>query len=200
MPSEDCPCSNCEYTRMPTMIVATLRVGWENGIHVQGTKSLRRNKDLDRRGLRTLATHCQEQTIKFRRKETSPCSFHRDYACRLLIVICVVLLKNANFAIAPTGVNSFSGFIVENVVAITYSRKFLNDIACLGVEDEQARRHTGHDEQPVLAFIERHRIVGERQIRLPGCDDCVLLSINDSDFSRLWEIYVDSRTVFLKLK
>src|SRR5690348_426744 len=107
-------------------------------------------------------------------------------------MICVFLLKDANSAIAPAGVNSFSSFVVKNVVAIPHGGKLLNDIAAVGIEDDKARRHPGHNEKPVPALIEGHRIVGECHIRLPDSKDCALLSINDSNFSRLRKIYVDS--------
>ena len=115
-------------------------------------------------------------------------------------MIGILLLKNGNRTVAAARVDSFSRFVIEHVVAVADSRKLLNDLSCTRVEDEQARRHSRHNEEPVLAFVKGHGIVGKCHVGLPGREDGVLLSINNSDLSRLRKIYIDSGTVSLKLK
>src|SRR5438105_3079769 len=94
-------------------------------------------------------------------EKTRSCPCVRGYACRLRVMIGILLLKNGNRTVAAARVDSFSRFVIEHVVAVADSRKLLNDLSCTRVEDEQACRHSRHNEEPVLAFVKGHGIVGK---------------------------------------
>jgi hypothetical protein len=93
-----------------------------------------------------LAADCQEQAIKVRRKIARTRSFYRGNTSKFRVVICIFLLKNRDCALASACVDSFSVLIVENIVAITYRGKLLDDVSRIGIEDQQPRWHSGHDE------------------------------------------------------
>src|SRR5262249_12972639 len=159
-----------------------------------------RNKDLNGCGLRALTTHREKETIQFGREIACSSAFYGSDACKFCVVICIPLLKDRDCPIASTRIDSFSIFVVEHVVAITYCRKLLNDVPGARIKHEQPCRHSRHNEQSLVALVECHRIVGECHSCFPGRCHRVLLAINDGNFSRLWKIDIDSSAVFLNLK
>src|SRR5262249_38493885 len=90
--------------------------------------------------------------------------------------------------------------VIEHVVAVTYRRDFLNDVSIIGIENQQSPRCTSNNKQPVIVLVECHRVVGKRQVGFPSRYYGVLFTINHHDLLRFWEIYIDSRAIFLKLK
>src|SRR5205823_2731353 len=98
-------------------------------------------------------------------------TFHRGYPRRLRVVIRILLLKHRDGAVTTAGINSFTALIVKYIVTISHSRQALDSFSCIRIEYEQAGREPRYDEQPVVDFVEGHRVIRQGHSGWPRRDD-----------------------------
>lgn len=92
---------------------------------------------------------------------------------------------------------ALAGFVVEHVITIAYRRPALDGLSRGRIDDEKPGRIPSDDEQPVVGFVEGHRIIRQRHPERPGRDDRARLPAENSDLARLWQVYVNARSAFL---
>src|SRR5579864_3361777 len=98
-------------------------------------------------------------------------------------MIRVLPFKHRNGTLAATGINSFSGLVVEHVITITYCGQALDGFSCIGIEDEQSCREPSYHEQSVLGLVEGHRIIRQGRSEWPCRDNRARFSVENCDLA-----------------
>src|SRR5262249_16783710 len=97
-------------------------------------------------------------------------------------------------------VNALPRHIPKDVVAIADGRKSLNDFAGSGIDYNEARGDTRHHEQPMIRFVERHRVVAQRQSHTPARRNRMRFPVHHGDLPGSRQVHIDAGTAFFQLE
>src|SRR4051812_40224819 len=126
-------------------------------------------KNSDRGWTGSLPSDGDKQPSQVRCEETSSRALDGGNSDDFGVVIRILLAENRYSAFASNGINPLPDGIKENIVTVTHCGQGLDDLAGVNIEGQQLRWVPGDNEQSVVRFIERHRIVRKRQSSAPPC-------------------------------
>src|SRR5262245_26057927 len=140
------------------------------------------------------------EAIQLRHEQRRPSARRGRSSPDWLIMIGVFLLKNTYRALAAGNIHAPARAVVEYIVGVSGTLQLGNDLTRLGVKNDEARRLSEADEQPVMGFVERHRIIRRGIARRPCRSHCSFFPIDDVDLPGRGNIHKDARSIFLQLK
>src|SRR5438270_14100763 len=82
-------------------------------------------------------------------------------------MIGIVLLNNADKALATWDIKPLAASVVIEVVSIVHARDTCDRRTAVRIEHYQLRWLSGHYEYPVIGFIQRHRKIGLPRLQGP---------------------------------
>src|SRR5437764_11781261 len=86
-----------------------------------------------------LLRHSDEESVKFRHKQASPCQRSGQQFCEHAVMVGVYLLHHVERAFGPGGIDSLMLLIVENAVGFTADGESSNFTSGLAVEHDNTR-------------------------------------------------------------
>src|SRR5438477_5774127 len=86
-----------------------------------------------------LLRHSDEESVKFRHKQASPCQRSGQQFCEHAVMVGVYLLHYVERAFGPGGIDSLMRPIVEHAIGFTADGEFSNFTSGLAVEHDNTR-------------------------------------------------------------
>src|SRR5436190_2584251 len=122
-----------------------------------------------------LLRHSDEECVKFRHKQASPCQRSGHQSCEHALMLSVHWLHYVECAFGPGGKDSLMRPIVEHAVDFTADGECRDFASRVAIKHDQACRITATYKQPAVRLVKCHRVVDLCFRQLPSTDDFRLL-------------------------
>src|SRR6266513_974396 len=144
-----------------------------------------------------LSRHSDEESVKFRHKQASPCQRSRQQFCEHAVMISVHLRHHVERAFSPGGIYPLMLPIVENAVGFTADGKCRDFASRVAIKHDYTCRITTTYKQPAVRLVKGHGVIDLCCSQLPLTDDFCLAAIDHKNAVGFRDIHKEVGTARL---